>query len=110
MGILAERILELKFFPEVRHGSLRGVFVAENPAVVVLGFDDKDAVARHQHVIDLRGAVARRHDHVVKASVHLIIQMVPQSKLGAFSPSQPLKSEPNIIIRLFSGRLVNRAG
>lgn len=43
--VLAEWILELKFFPKMGCRPLRGVFVAENPAVVVLRFDDKDAVA-----------------------------------------------------------------
>jgi hypothetical protein len=62
----------------------------------VLGFDDKDAVARHQHVIDLRGAVACRHDDVVKSSTHLIIQMVPESKLSELfaEPAFEEGSEP----------------
>lgn len=57
-------------------------------------------------MIDLRGAVARRHDDVVKSSVDLIVQVMPAPKLGALSPSQPLKRDLNIFASAFENPVV----
>ena len=80
--ILPQRILKRKFLSEMGHRPLRRVFVAKNPTAIVLSFDNEDAVAGHEHMIDLRGAIARRHNHVMESMIDLLIQMVPQSKLG----------------------------
>jgi len=45
------------------------VVISNDPTDVVLGFDDENAVAGNQAVIDLCGSIAYRYDHTVKASV-----------------------------------------
>lgn len=73
--VLVERILELELLAAgQRLRPLRTFLVAENPAGHILGFNDKDAEARHDDVIDLRRAVRRGQRDVVDVFVDVGIQ------------------------------------
>ena len=56
--ILMQRVLESKFISAwERLGPLSIVFVPEDPAVKILGFNDEYSIDRNEDVIDLSGAV-----------------------------------------------------
>ena len=48
---------------------LLAVVVAVNVATVVFGLDGEDSIARHNHVINLCGAVACLQHHIIKDGV-----------------------------------------
>lgn len=52
-------------------GPLGLAFAAKDPARHVLGFDDEDAVAGDQHVVDLDSAIGRGQRDVVNSAVLL---------------------------------------
>ena len=73
--VLMERILELESSAAgQRLRPLRTFLVAENPAGHVLGFNDKDAEARHDDVINLRRAVRRGQRDVVDVFVDVGVE------------------------------------
>ena len=57
-GVLVQWVLETTFLPVDLLGPLGLTLVAKDPAFVVLGFDDKDAVAGNDHVVDLGAPLA----------------------------------------------------
>ena len=67
--VLVERVLEGLFGAVEALGPLRSVGSAEDPASDVFRFNDEDAVAGDEEVIDLGGAIVGGNDDVVKAPV-----------------------------------------
>ncbi len=72
--ILPQRILETVFISEQYLRPVRIGFAPEDPTAHVLCFDDKDAEAGHNYMIDLRGTVTRRQDDVVDRLVNFVVQ------------------------------------
>jgi hypothetical protein len=64
----------------VAQGKLRPVYILRpvlstpssiDPALVVLGLDDEDAVGRYDDVVDLRGSTSLPEEYVIKRKVAL---------------------------------------
>lgn len=67
--VLAQRVLEPGFLLENLLGPLALVGTAEDPAGVVLGFDDEDAGGGDQDVVNLGGAIGGWQGDVVEQEV-----------------------------------------
>lgn len=97
--VLPQGILKPVLAPEVHLGPLCFAFVAEDPALIRLGFQHKDTVPRHDHVVDLRGAVRRRQHDIRDQVVNLGIQQPSGPKVNAgftqpaFEPGQQKEPE-----------------
>lgn len=73
--VLAKRILKFVGALVDLLRPLRLLLAAEDPAGHVLRFQHKDAVAREEDVVDLRGAVRRVQRDVVQAAVGLLVEL-----------------------------------
>ena len=68
--VLAQRVPEAALLPVDRLRPLGAILIAENPPRIVLRLDDKDAVLRHDDVVDLRRRPVRQGEvNVVKNDV-----------------------------------------
>ena len=75
-GILQDRVVELVFVAVDVLRPVLGVLTAVNPAVVVLGLDDEDAIYRHDQVVYLGTAFGCRYRHIVQYPVLVFRQVV----------------------------------
>ena len=75
-GILQDRIIESVFVAVDVLRPVFGVLTAVNPAVVVLGLDDEDAINRHDQVIYLRTAFGCWYRHIVQHPVLVLRQVI----------------------------------
>lgn len=89
-GILQDRVVELIFVAVDVLRPVFGVLTAVNPAVVVLGLDDENAINRHDQVVYLRTAFGCRYRHIVQHSV-LVFRQVVQFPRNYFFSDLPLR-------------------
>src|ERR1700677_3819827 len=78
--ILPKWVLKMGF---VSVNGLRPVVmigISKNPSLHIFGFDDKNAVRRNNHMIDLGGSIGRSDNHVVKTAIDSLTQPQPQSR------------------------------
>lgn len=80
--VLAEGILKAGFVAVDALAPGGVVFVAEDPALHVFGFDDEDAEFGDKDMIDLGGAVFGLEDEVVDAAVDGFVEGEPHSEGG----------------------------
>ena len=75
-GILQDRVVELVFVTVDVLRPVLGVLTAVNPAVVVLGLDDEDAIYRHDQVVYLGTAFWCRYRHIIQHPVLVFRQVI----------------------------------
>lgn len=94
-GILKDRIIELILVTVDVLRPVLGVLPAVNPAIVVLGLDDEDAIYRHDKVVYLRTTFWCRYRHIVQHPVLVFRQMVQLPGDDLFSNLALRRDEPS---------------
>ena len=75
-GILQDRVVELVFVAVDVLCPVLGVLSAVNPAVVVFGLDDEDAIYRYDQMVYLGTAFGCRNRHIVQHPILVFRQVI----------------------------------
>lgn len=92
--VLQDGIVELIFLAVDILNPVLGIFPAVYPSVVVLGLNDKDAVNRHNKVVNLGAPLGCWDGHIVEYPVLIFRQVIQLPCNDFFSDLSPGGNRP----------------
>lgn len=72
--VLVQRILKAEFLAEEVLRPLGAFLIAKDPAVHIFRLDDKDAMPRHDDVVDLRCPIGGLQGDIMKRPIDLLVE------------------------------------